>query len=36
MITFRAHQRGEWLVTDTVSANSKNLVEVQAIANQYA
>lgn len=34
-ITFHVYQRGEWRRTDTVSVNSKNLVEAQLIADRY-
>jgi hypothetical protein len=35
-ITFRAFQRGEWIVTDAISVDSANPVEAQAIAERYA
>lgn len=35
-ITFRAYQRGEWIVMDAVSVDSVNPAEAQAIADRYA
>lgn len=35
-ITFRAYQRGEWMMRDAVSVDSDHPVEAQAIAERYA
>ncbi|KAJ5152475.1 hypothetical protein N7492_009755 [Penicillium capsulatum] len=35
-ITFRAYQRGEWIVTDAVTVESTNPVEAQTTAKRYA
>ncbi|KAJ5155476.1 hypothetical protein N7492_008279 [Penicillium capsulatum] len=35
-ITFRAYQRGEWIVTDAVTVESANPAEAQATAEHYA